>query len=217
MCFEHDRAEIEQAKIFGLYIGPMHTYLMSDQRQNAPSKSTDNVLIAQVRAKRVSALQEIYRRYARLVHVSALRILKSKEEAEDITQEIFLILWYRCHYDQSRGSFKNFLVMKTRSHSIDRLRSHQARQRVAQRLYATDGPQSSQNPIELFERKQSAQKIRKALLTLPFKEREVLKSAYYEGLSQIEIAHQLNIPLGTVKSCSRQGLSKLRCALFEQL
>jgi RNA polymerase sigma-70 factor, ECF subfamily len=189
----------------------------SQQRQSTPLQSTDDVLlINQVKAKRVGALQEIHRRYARLVHASALGILKSKEEAEDMTQEIFLLLWHHCRYDKSRGSFKNFLVMKTKSRSIDKLRSHQARHRVVQRLSATASPRISKNPIEQAVQIQSAQSVRAALSTLPRGEREVLKSAYYEELSHAEIADQLDIPLGTVKSRSRQALRKMRSALIEQ-
>jgi RNA polymerase sigma-70 factor, ECF subfamily len=195
----------------------MHIYLSSSsQRQNAPWKSTDDVLINQVKAKRVGALQEIYRRYARLVHASALRILKSKEEAEDMTQEIFLLLWHQCRYDKSRGSFKNFLVMKTRSRSIDKLRSHQTRHRISQHLQAIHSPRTVTTPIEQAVRSQSVQSVRAALSRLPRTEREVLKSAYYEELSHAEIANQLDIPLGTVKSRSRQALRKMREALLEQ-
>jgi RNA polymerase sigma-70 factor, ECF subfamily len=195
----------------------MDIYLPSSpQGQNTPWKSTDDVLINQVKAKRVGALQEIYRRYARLVHASALRILKSKEEAEDMTQEIFLLLWHQCRYDKSRGSFKNFLVMKTRSRSIDKLRSHQTRHRISQHLQTIHSPRTVTTPIEQAVRSQSVQSVRAALSRLPRTEREVLKSAYYEELSHAEIANQLDIPLGTVKSRSRQALRKMREALLEQ-
>jgi RNA polymerase sigma-70 factor, ECF subfamily len=200
-----------------LRIWTMDIYLTpSLERQNTPLKSPDDVLINQVKAKRVSALREIHRRYARLVHTSALGILKSREEAEDMTQEIFLLLWHKCRYDKSRGSFKNFLVMKTRSRSIDKLRSHQTRCRISQHLHVIDSHRIGRNPIEQVVQKQSMQSVRKALSALPRTERDVLRSTYYEELSHKEIANQLDIPLGTVKSRSRQALRKMRDALVEQ-
>ena len=72
------------------------------------------------------------------------------------------------------------------------------------------------NPIEQVVQKQSVQSVRAALSTLPRTERDVLRSTYYEELSHKEIANQLDIPLGTVKSRSRQALRKMRDALVEQ-
>ena len=193
----------------------MHSYIeISSKRET--SSTTDISLVDQVKNRRVSALQEIYRRYARLVHVSALRILKSREEAEDITQEIFLLLWHGCRYDGDRGSFKNFLVMKTRSRAIDRLRSHQANRRTAQRFQTTAEIATQNNPIEQAAQKQVIQSVRNALCELSLKEREVLEKAYYKGMSQTEIANRLDIPLGTVKSRSLGGLRKLRRTLTAQ-
>ena len=179
------------------------------------SSFTDNLLINRVKNGHDSALQEIYKRYACLVHVSALRILRSREEAEDITQEIFLLLWQNCRYNGDRGSLKNFLVMKTRSRAIDRLRSRQATHRTAQRFHTATAT-TSQGPIEQAVQQQSIQSVRKALHTLSQKEREVIEKAYDKGMSQTEIARRLDIPLGTVKSRSLGGLKKLRQTLAKQ-
>ena len=173
----------------------------------------DAVLIAAVKARQVGALKEIYRRYARLVYTLSLQILNNAEEAEDMTQEIFLTLWHQCRYDPNRGSLKRFLVMVTRSRSIDRIRSRQSHYRILQRWRTAFDKPKDNVPLEHATQGEAAQKVRHALSTLSPAEREVLEIAYYEGLSQSEIANRLSIPLGTVKTRSRQGLKKLRGAL----
>ncbi|MEM9090665.1 MAG: sigma-70 family RNA polymerase sigma factor [Cyanobacteria bacterium P01_F01_bin.53] len=174
---------------------------------------SDDVLMQQLRAGQSTALRTIYQRYAQLVHTLALRIVKSTEEAEDITQEIFLVLFHQGCYDAQRGSLKNFLAMKTKSRAIDRLRSHHTYHRAIRRRCAITGSDSTNTPLEQVIQNQAVHQVRQALLSLSRKEREVLESAYYDGLSQSQIACQLRIPLGTVKSRSRQGLQKLRYVL----
>ncbi len=162
----------------------------------------------------VKALDLLYDRYARLVYSIAYRILNSAEEAEDMTQDIFLTLWRRNNYDPKRGSLSSFLTTLTRSRAIDRLRSKNARLRVVQKLQGiVRGESGVPSPLEQASIGERSHLIRGALSQLSESEREVLEIAYYEGLSQSEIAQRLEIPLGTVKSRSRQGLLKLRQTL----
>lgn len=176
--------------------------------------ATDRVLLEAMQAGQVEALREIYRRYGRLVYSLALRILSTPEEAEDLTQEIFLKLWQRSTYDADRSSLGTYLTLITRSRAIDRVRSRLARHRQSRRwdiVTAADLP--SNIPLELATLGEQAQRIREALDELAPTEKEVLEIAYYEGLSQSQIARRLDIPLGTVKSRSRQALKKLRFKL----
>lgn len=195
--------------------------IVSPQRTHPLSNADDRDLIQHLEAGQKTvedeAFQVIYRRYARLVYGLALRIICSAEDAEDITQEIFLGLHHQGGYDASRGSLKNFLAMNARSRAIDRLRSHKTQHKTLTHLrlsVITQPPTSS--PIEQAIRAQIAQRLRSAISELPLTQREVLENTYYKGLSQSEISHQLSVPLGTVKSRSRQGLQKLRCALSEE-
>ena len=179
---------------------------------------SDEALIEAVQVGNVGALREIYRRYVHLVYSLAMRILGSEEEAEDLTQEIFLAIWRGRHYDSSRGSLQRYLIMLTRSRSIDRKRSQQSRSRKHHRLQVMGDIKPAPNPpLEEISRGEQMQQVREALLTLSVNEREVLEIAYYEGLSQSEIAERLGIPLGTVKTRSRQGLKKLRHALNDSI
>jgi RNA polymerase sigma-70 factor, ECF subfamily len=182
------------------------------------TSASDLELLVALAEGQVNALSILYDRYARLVYSLAFKILESSEEAEDITQEVFLTLWRRNTYNPERGSLSSFLTTMTRSRAIDKLRSKGARLRVLQRLQGIVRTEiSSPTPLEQASVGERSQVIREALSQLSDTERQVLEIAYYEGLSQSEIAKRLNIPLGTVKTRSRQGLLKLRQTLQDYI
>lgn len=175
---------------------------------------TDAELIHALKAKQHSALAALYDRYASLVYRLALKILANSQEAEDLTQEIFLNLWRNSTYDANRGSLSSFLTTLTRSRAIDRLRSRSSTLKFLQRWGNTMTTQPPPlTPFEATSIHHRAEHVRDALANLPEKYRQVLELAYYEGLSQSEIATRLEMPLGTVKSWSRQGLLTLRKTL----
>lgn len=182
------------------------------------ASAPDLDLLVALAEGQVNALGILYDRYARLVYSLAFRILENAEEAEDITQDVFLTLWRRNTYNPERGSLSSFLTTMTRSRAIDKLRSKGARLRVLQRLQSVVRTEaSSPTPLEQASVGERSQIIREALSQLSDTERQVLEIAYYEGLSQSEIAKRLNIPLGTVKTRSRQGLLKLRQTLRDYI
>lgn len=183
---------------------------VGDRSQNLLTM-TDAELFAALRLGQKDALGKIYDRYSSLVYGLALRILTNPQEAEDLTHEIFLALWHRHTYDPSRGSASSFLATITRSRAIDKLRSRQTITKFLQRwgqLVKTETPPHS--PVENASLEQRSQQVHEALLTLSTQQRQVLEMSYFQGLSQSEIAKQLNTPLGTIKSWCRQGLLKLR-------
>ncbi|MCG9890822.1 MAG: sigma-70 family RNA polymerase sigma factor [Thermosynechococcaceae cyanobacterium MS004] len=180
------------------------------------AQATDAELIQAVRAGDMLALGEIYDRHSRFVYGLALKMLARPDEAEELTQDIFLALWQRDIYDASRGSMIQFLSVLTRSRAMDRLRSRGSKLRFLERfrgVLQTDAPKDS--PLDVAAMSERSRSVKVALADVPAPEREVLELAYFEGLSQSQIAHQLDIPLGTVKSRSRQGLQKLRQVLTD--
>lgn len=189
---------------------------LSAERSPTSLTCPDDALLLSVKSGRSRAFCDIYRRYRRLVYSLALRILKCREDAEDITQEIFLRLYHQRRYDAQRGSLKNFLAMSARSRAIDKLRSRQAYYGLSQTLQTVADSRAVQTPLEQATRQQTISQVRRALACLPLRERQVLESSYYGNLSQSEIATQFDIPLGTVKSRSRQGLQKMRRALTKE-
>jgi RNA polymerase sigma-70 factor (ECF subfamily) len=177
------------------------------------STQTDTDLVRALRAGHVVALGILYDRYADNVYGLAYRLMMNAEEAEDLTQEVFLALQTRSLYNPARGSLISFLMTMTRSRAIDRLRSRSSKLRFLQRWQGAQQTQPASTPLEFASQSEQAEVIQQAMAQLPATERQVLESAYYEGLSQSEIAKQLDMPLGTVKTRSRQGLTKLRRAL----
>lgn len=170
-----------------------------------------------MRAGCLSALEILYKRYGEAVYRLALRILGSVQEAEDLTQEVFLTFWRTQTYDPTRGTMVVFLLTMTRSRALNRLkqmRSHHQRLLRWQQDWACRG---GDLPFENATLEEISTQVSKALKALPESQRLVLEMAYYDGLSQSEITQRLKIPLGTVKSQSRRGLLRLRNLLKDCL
>lgn len=177
---------------------------------NVHSPPTDLELYQALQTGQQEALATLYDRYGSLVYRLGLKILSTPQEAEDLTQEIFLALWRGRAYNPSRGSMSCFLTTLTRSRAIDRLRSRRSTVKFLQRWSQIMTTDTTPSPFESASLNQRSDYVRQALAQLPDKQRQVLEMAYYEGLTQTEIADRLNTPLGTVKSWSRQGLLTLR-------
>ena len=174
---------------------------------------TDEAIFAAFKEGDSNALGTIYDRYGLLVYRLIYRMLNNSQEAEDLTQEIFLSLQERPNYNPQRGSFYTYLMMLTRSRSIDRLRTKRSQGKFWQDLGKMKdlvGRHNSLNPIDSVSIKERATQVRQALESLSSNQRQILELSYYEGLSQSEIAKRLNLPLGTVKTHSRRGLLQLR-------
>lgn len=117
-------------------------------------------------------------------------------------------------YDSGRGTVSAFLTTMTRSRAIDRLRRRGRSVRLLKTWHeATPPAPAPASPFERLSAAQCAERVRGALAELPQAERQVLELAYYKGLSQAEIAADLDTPLGTVKSRSRRALMTLKRAL----
>ena len=176
-------------------------------------KTTDEGIFAAFIRGDSSALGLLYDRYGLLVYRLVYRMLNNTAEAEDLTQEIFLSLQEKPNYNPQRGSFYTYLMMLTRSRTIDRLRSKRSQGNLLANLGKFRDLISKQNhdtPMEIASAKEREIQVRNALACLSANQRQILELSYYEGLSQTEIAARLKIPLGTVKTHSRRGLIKLR-------
>jgi len=177
------------------------------------SNQTDTEVYFALVSGEVSALGILYERYGEVVYRFALRILGNAQEAEDLTQEVFLTLWRNQSYDPKRGSMLAFLNTLTRSKSIDRYRQRQAQWRSLEKLGKSNFLEPRNDLMDKLALKETSFQVRKAMDTLPTHQRIVLEMAYFDGLSQSEIAEDLKIPLGTVKSHKRNALLKLRQVL----
>jgi RNA polymerase sigma-70 factor (ECF subfamily) len=184
-------------------------------------------LVKEIAGGSEPALAQLYDRYARVLFSLIVRVLKDARDAEEVLQEVFLQVWKLAgRFDPERGNTYRWLVTLARSRAIDRLRSKNFKTRRAAEssldmLETTLEPTEPTEPTEpsqldavlMLER---ADHVRRGLATISPEQLEVMRLAYFLGFTQSEIARELEIPLGTVKSRMRQGLIALRGRLAEE-
>jgi RNA polymerase sigma-70 factor (ECF subfamily) len=172
---------------------------------------SDAELVRGLGAGRVEAMRELYRRYGTLAYSLALRILGDPGRAEDVVQDSFMRVWtYAGSFDADRGSLRTWLLTTVRNRAIDYLRGRPGRERQELELgfeLRAQGPGSDpwRDVAESLER----EALRKALVSLPSDQRQVVELAYFGGYTQREIAEMVQVPLGTIKGRTRLALEKL--------
>jgi RNA polymerase sigma-70 factor (ECF subfamily) len=161
-----------------------------------PGSETFPALIARIAAGDRDAFGRFYDLAAPLAFGLIRRVLRDPEAAAEVLQEVFWQVWLDApQYDPKRGSPEAWLVMRAKSRAIDRLRSIRRRDRT----FVAPVDESSL--------------VQTALAQLPEPQRRVIELAFFDGLTQTEIATKLGEPLGTVKTRARLGLERLRGAL----
>lgn len=158
------------------------------------------------------ALAALYDRYSGMLYAMLLRILRDTGAAEEVLQDLFLQVWRGAvRFDARRGTLAAWLLVIGRSRALSRLRLRRRREVLEYPgEYSFETVSSGQDLEDEIARTQLSERVRIALATLPVKQREALEMAYFEGLSQTEIAAQTGSPLGTVKSRVRGGLQALK-------
>ena len=163
-----------------------------------------------IAARDEAALAQLYDRYRVIVFGLLMRILNNREEAEDVLQEVFLQVWRKAgDFDEVRGRPFTWLVTLGRSRGIDRLRALASRGRVAEAGAREMLEEVSDAATDAFKSEQRGL-VNRALAQLPDEQKRALMLAYFDGLTQSEIATRLGAPLGTVKTRMRTGLMRLR-------
>lgn len=153
-----------------------------------------------------AALGVLYDRHASVLLALGLRIVRARREAEDLLHDVFLELWRHAgDYQAERGSVKSWMLLRMRSRCLDRVRSH-----GYSRVVALEAEPSKGGVAELDERRLDGNRLKGLIERLPPGQREVLALGYFEGLSFSEIATQLDIPIGTVKSRVSAAMQTLR-------
>lgn len=156
------------------------------------------------------AFDALYDRHAGAVFPLLLRIVSSRADAEEVLQETWLQAWRSAaSYDPSRGSVLAWLLNMARSRALDRYRAVASRRRAETRAEA-EPLATPTDPARHSIGAERSRRVRDALSRLKPRQREVLEIAYFEGLSQTEIAARLAVPVGTVKTWMRQGTLSLR-------
>ena len=157
------------------------------------------------------AFAVLYDRHSRAAYSLAYRMMNGRQAAEDLAQDAFLKVWRAAKsYRADRGGVRTWILSIVHNRGIDQLRSSASRRRVQDRVEATtDGWQPSEAFAETWRNSQREQ-VREALDTVPPEQLKVLALAYFSGYTHMEIAENLDVPLGTVKGRMRLGLKKLR-------
>ena len=197
---------------------------LSRPAATASERSRDRELLERIAAGDIDALRVLYDEHAPRALAIANRILRDTTEAEDIVQETFLELWRRAsQFDAARGGAVAWIVTITRSRAIDRLRTAGTAGRTLEGvatspelLGAAAFSGTFAGPGEQIERRRDERRVAAALAALPEAQRRTIELAYFEGLSQSEIATRTESPLGTVKMRVKLAMAKLTVLLKEQ-
>jgi RNA polymerase sigma-70 factor, ECF subfamily len=182
--------------------------------ETAEAPLEELVLIKKIGEGDRESFARFYEKFGGVIYSTALRVLNDHRDAEDVAQEVFVMIWEKARmYDPARGKPLTWAVTMTRNKAIDKLRSLQRRFRLRDELEEeakSDDFTTSRGPMDDVENTERVGILRSAVLKLSKEQREVIEMAYFSGLTQNEIADRLNEPLGTVKARIRRGMLKLR-------
>lgn len=169
-------------------------------------------LIERLRRRDPDAMSDLYDRYSRIVYSVILRVVRNASVAEELAQETFLRAWNRAgDFDAARARIGPWLLTIARNRAIDYLRSTAGQQQASTfELVSSERVTLFVNTEDRMVDQEQARRIRAAFSKLKKNQREVLELAYFEGLSQSEMAEKLGQPLGTIKTWVRTALTSLR-------
>jgi RNA polymerase sigma-70 factor (ECF subfamily) len=186
-----------------------------------PSPTVDDAgLLMRIAQRDQTALSLLYDRYARIIYSLAFRSLRSVEESEEVVLDVFAQVWRIAErYDPQKGRADTWLFTLARSRLLDRLRKVKRSGSSITVSMDAEEIQPQAADVDIFENvvvRERRSQVIAALKTLPNEQKQVLELAYYQGMTQSEIAAQTGLPLGTIKTRIRLGLSKLKSALSSQ-
>jgi RNA polymerase sigma-70 factor, ECF subfamily len=175
-------------------------------------RESDRELVERLQRRDTQAMADLYDRFGRLVYSVIYAIVRDSGIAEDLLQETFVRIWNRVSgFDAQRGALGPWLLTIARNRAIDHIRSAGARN--SKNLFELEEREHKSTEIDAeldLQNKDQAKVIHAAMNKLTVNQRRVIELAYYQGLSQMEIAEKLGEPLGTVKTWIRGALKKLR-------
>lgn len=202
------------------------------------STSSDEVLLHRIAGGDRQAFEALYDRYATVAYSLILRIVRDRALADDVLQETFWQIWKRAGEYRGEGQVAAWLYRIARNRSLDEVRRQQrapvaavesldawqtdagsaeagshTRHPLLRRLAAS---RQSSDAASQFTQDQRRRHVQDALATIPHEQRTCLELAYFDGMSQQQIADHVNLPLGTVKTRMRMGLAKLEHILRAQ-
>jgi RNA polymerase sigma-70 factor, ECF subfamily len=186
--------------------------LQTNESRFQPDLVEDAELIKRLRAADECALELLMTRHRARVLSTTLRILRTHQEAEEVTQDVFLALWqHPDRFDAAKGQLITWLLIVARSRALDLLRHVKAKARRENEL---TNDQSAHDGSFWISRPDQDLMIHEAVSRLPAQQETVIRGAYFDGYALCEIAARQSVPLGTVKGRVRFALKRLRSELM---
>jgi RNA polymerase sigma-70 factor, ECF subfamily len=181
------------------------------------SRSDEPELVRRLKSREPQAMADLYDRYGRMIYALIYRMVRNEGAAEDLVQETFLRIWNRVQaFDQDKGSLGPWVLTVARNRAIDYIRSVDGRMaQSAFEIEKLEHPTLFRNLENEMLNLDRVKLLRGAFDKLTPNQRVVIELAYYEGLSQTEMAERMKQPLGTVKTWVRTALKALREQLGE--
>ncbi|MGH2513901.1 MAG: sigma-70 family RNA polymerase sigma factor, partial [Candidatus Limnocylindrales bacterium] len=180
-------------------------------------EADDATLVGRVRERDEAALEELVRRYERPLFALAYRVAGGDQYAQDVVQEVFVTLWRDAdRFDPARGAVSSWLLTMARFKAIDLLRRETGAKRRHVEADLSLEPATDDVHQEVWLRARQ-DVVRAALRELGDTQREAVSLAFFDGLTHVEVAEALGIPLGTAKTRIRDGLIRLRRVMGDSL
>lgn len=210
----------------GLYEETATLIAVVPEKQDGQQMS-DEQLMSQVRVGDSHALEQLYDRHVRGCFGLAMKIVRDPSVAEEVVQDVFMKLWSNPdRFSPDRGKFSGWLLTLVHNRSVDKLRRAKSKGNSSTITLDADSgqgvrlvdalPDDAPSPYDDAWNNEKGRIVRAALLRLPEAQQQTIALAYFGGLTQKEIAEQLNEPLGTIKTRTRSALHQLRRALGQQ-
>ena len=175
----------------------------------------DEELLALIAHGDEYALGALYDRYGRIVYAIALRVTHDRQTAEEVTQDVFQIVWQQtASFRATSGTLRAWITAIARHRAIDRIRSQRSRNRQRDIPIDVAAQAVYMDSVDVADATAICCDVRSALRSLPGAQRQVIELAYYAGLTTGEIASSIGTPIGTIKTRLWLGLTKLRTALL---
>lgn len=193
---------------------------MNTTEDRKAQRKVEAALMKRVAAKEEKAFAELSEKYSALIFSTAFKVLNHYEDTEDVMNEVLATIWKKADtYHSKKGSLVTWICTTARNRAIDRVRSVQRRSALYDRFEEKldgEAPEKRTSGREELYRSDARRVLQNAVVSLSPEQREVIELAYFEGLTQKQIAERIDSPLGTVKARIRRGVERLRVSINDR-
>lgn len=194
---------------------------MSTKEERQKEREVEAALMKRVAARDQAAFAELSEKYSALIFSTAFKVLNHYEDTEDVMNEVLTTIWKKADtYHSKKGSLVTWICTTARNRAIDRVRSVQRRSALYDKFEEKlqgEAPEKRSTGREDLYRSDARRVLQSAVVSLSPEQREVIELAYFEGLTQKQIAERIDSPLGTVKARIRRGVERLRLSINDRL